>query len=301
MRTASGGRVLFSYGGTDEPGAGRRRADYLDRLCEGRDITAITHVRGSGFIWGLQSHFPFRGETWNALRKMDLRGRLQAIDDSETAARLIAEVKPGKQDGLENVFYMGSGETPEYTVSRDQSVKAICEARGESFVEAFIRLSRESAGRGLFTVRIFNKDLDELGELIKSRHVFPCLGDAGAHVSQIMDAGWPSFVISHWIRDRGLYSLGEGIRRLTSGPARVIGLTDRGTLAEGMRADINVFDLDAVAELQPELVHDFPGGAPRYIQRARGYKATLVNGEINVVDGEHTGVRAGRVLRHTGA
>ena len=147
-------------------------------------------------------------------------------------------------------------------------------------------------------MRIFNTDLHELGELIRNRHIFPSLGDAGAHVSQIMDAGWPSFVISHWIRECGLYSLGEGIRRLTSGPARVIGLTDRGTLAEGMRADVNVFDLDSVSELQPELVHDFPGGAPRFIQRARGYKATLVNGRINVVDGKHTGVCAGKVLRH---
>ena len=79
-----------------------------------------------------------------------------------------------------------------------------------------------------------------------------------------------------------------------------MGLADRGTLAEGMRADVNVFDFDSVTELQPELVHDFPGGAPRYIQKARGYKATLVNGQINVVDGEHTGARAGKVLRHSG-
>ena len=297
----SGGRVLFSYGGANAPGSGQRQAEGLDRLCEGRDITAITHVRGSGFLWGLQSRFPFRGETWDALRKMDLAGRLKAINHAETAAKLVAEVKPGNADGLERVFYMGSGDTPNYTLSRDQSVKAIGEARGERFVETFIRLSRESGGRGLFTIRIFNTDLDELGELISNQNIYPCLGDAGAHVSQIMDAGWPSFVIAYWIRERGLYSLGEGIRRLTSGPARVIGLTDRGVLAEGKKADINVFDLDAVTELQPELVHDFPGGAPRYIQKARGYKATLVNGEINVMDGEHTGVRAGSVLRHTGA
>lgn len=300
LADTTGGRVLFSYGGANEPGAGKRQSDNLDRLCEGRDITAITHVRGSGFIWSLQSHFPFRGETWDALRKKDLAGRIEAINDSETATRLVAEVKPtaGKRDGLENVFYMGSGATPEYTASPDRSVRAICEARGESFVEAFIRLSRESNGRGLFTVRIFNTDLQELGELIRNRHIFPSLGDAGAHVSQIMDAGWPSFVISYWIRERGLYSLREGIRRLTSGPARVIGLTDRGTLAVGMHADVNVFDLDSVSELQPELVHDFPGGAPRFIQKSRGYKATLVNGRINVVDGEHTGVCAGKVLRH---
>ena len=94
--------------------------------------------------------------------------------------------------------------------------------------------------------------------------------------------------------------LGEGIRRMTSGPARVLNLSDRGTLAVGKRADVNVLDLEQVAERQPELVHDFPGGAPRYIQRSTGYKATIVNGRINVMDGEHTGVRAGQVLRHQG-
>ena len=113
-----------------------------------------------------------------------------------------------------------------------------------------------------------------------------------------MDAGWTSFILSYWIREAGVYSIGEGIRRMTSGPARVLGLSDRGTLATGMRADINVFDPNTVAERQPELVHDFPGGAPRYIQKSMGYKATLVNGQISVSDGEHTGARAGSVLRH---
>jgi cytosine/adenosine deaminase-related metal-dependent hydrolase len=78
----------------------------------------------------------------------------------------------------------------------------------------------------------------------------------------------------------------------------VIGLKDRGTLAVGMRADVNVFDAGKVAERQPELVNDFPGGAPRYIPRSSGYKATIVNGKVNVLDGGHTGVRAGAVLRH---
>ncbi len=113
-----------------------------------------------------------------------------------------------------------------------------------------------------------------------------------------MDAGWATFVLSHCVREMGLYTMGEAVRRLTSAPTRIVGLTDRGTLAPGMRADVNVFDADTVAELQPELVHDFPGGAPRFIQRSKGYKTTIVNGQISVVDGEHTGARAGAVLRH---
>jgi N-acyl-D-aspartate/D-glutamate deacylase len=199
---------------------------------------------------------------------------------------------------LGQVFYLGNGETPDYAAGPEMSLKALAEAAGEHWVETFLRLSQETNGRALFNLRMFNQSLKELGDLFKSEHIFPSLGDAGAHVSQIMDAGWPSFVLSHWIRDQGLYTLGEGIRRLTSGPARVLGLKDRGTLVAGMRADVNVLDPAKVAERQPELVHDFPGGAPRYIQKSMGYKTTIVNGAVTLEDGEHTGARAGTVLRH---
>jgi N-acyl-D-aspartate/D-glutamate deacylase len=175
---------------------------------------------------------------------------------------------------------------------------AIASARGEHWSETFLRLTRESKGKALFNLRMFNRNLKALSDLFKSEHCFPSLGDAGAHVSQIMDAGWPSFVLSHWVRKTGLFSMPEAVRRMTSGPARVIGLKDRGTLAVGLRADVNVFDADRVAERQPELVNDFPGGAPRFIQRAIGYKATIVNGKVNVRDGEHTGIHAGVVIRH---
>ena len=88
---------------------------------------------------------------------------------------------------------------------------------------------------------------------------------------------------------------------MTSGPARVMGLTDRGVLAPGKRADVAVFDLDKVTQLQPDMVTDFPGGASRYIQRGHGYRAVLVNGEINLENDELTGTRAGKVLRHANA
>ena len=296
---SSKGRVLFSYGTGPQKGSGRAQAVLLDELCEGRDITAITQVRGSGYIFGLQSNLPFPGETWKKLRKMDLSGRLAAIRDSETAAKLVEEGQPERRPfDLRLVFYLGDGETPDYTAPMENNVAAIAKAAGEPFVETFLRLSRESNGKGLFNLRMFNQNIDELHDLFESQNIFPSLGDAGAHVSQIMDAGWCSFVLAYWVREKARYSLAEGIRRLTSGPARVLGLKDRGTLAVGQRADVNVFDLDEVCERQPELVHDFPGGAPRYIQRSKGYKATLVNGQINVMDGKHTGNRAGKVLRH---
>ena len=301
MANTSRGRILFSYGTGPQEGSGSEQAKHLAQLAEHGDFTAITQVRGSGFMFGLQSNLPVAGEAWDALRKMDLAGRVAAIRDADTAAKLVEEGKGQKtRFPLAQVFYLGNGETPDYAAGPDMSVEALASAAGEHWVETFLRLSRETDGRALFNLRMFNQSLKELGDLFRSDHIFPSLGDAGAHVSQIMDAGWPSFVLSHWIRNTGLYTMGEGIRRLTSGPARVLGLKDRGTLAPGMRADINVFDPSEVAELQPELVHDFPGGAPRYIQRSKGYKATLVNGAVTLVDGEHTGARAGEVLRHAG-
>ena len=299
MAETTKGRILFSYGTGPQEGSGKAQADNLAKLCEHGDLTAITQVRGSGFMFGLQSALPAQGETWAALRSQDLAGRLAAIRDAATRAKLVEEGKAmQRRFPMTNVYYLGDAESPVYTTPADQNLEAQAAAAGEHWIETFLRLSDETDGKALFNLRMFNQSLKELGDLFKSEHIFPSLGDAGAHVSQIMDAGWPSFVLSHWIRDAGLYSLGEGIRRLTSGPARVLGLTDRGTLTAGMKADVNVLDPATVAERQPQLVHDFPGGAPRYIQKSIGYKATVVNGAVTLVDGEHTGERAGLVLRH---
>ena len=300
MSDTTQGRILFSYGTGPQEGAGSQSAKWLAQLCQDRDITAITQVRGSGFMFGISSNIPSQGPTWAELRKKDLKARLAMLEDDSTRAKLISEGKGQNQRfPLKNVFYLGDGAVPNYAAGPDQSLEALSTAANEHWIETFIRLSRATEGRAFFNLRMFNQNLNELGELFKSEHIFPSLGDAGAHVSQIMDAGWASFTLQHWVRETGIYSLEEGVRRLTSGPARVLGLNDRGTLKAGMKADVNVFDPAAVAEKQPELVHDFPGGAPRYIQKSYGYKNTLVNGEVILEDGELTETRSGTVLRHS--
>ncbi len=295
----SGSRVLFSFGvGNSDSGA--PQAAYLDSLCEGGlDVSAVTQPRGSGFVFGLQGMLPVGGRSWRELREKDLAGRLAAVEDADFRHRLVEDAKTSRRSAPpEQVFWMGDGDTPNYTGTPEESLAAMADAAGEHWSETFLRLSLESRGRALFTFRMFNQNIRALRELLASERMFPILGDAGAHVSQIMDAGWSSFVLSHWVREEGLFTIGDAIRRMTSGPARIIGLVDRGTLAPGMRADVNVLDPEQVAERQPEIVHDFPGGAPRFIQRSKGYRATLVNGRVNVRDGEHTGERAGKVLRH---
>ena len=306
-------RVLFSYAlelydGDNrlemgeqpelQQGSGARAAESLNTLCTDRDITAIAHVRGSGLVFGLQSMLPVQGDAWNDLASLDLEGRLEVIRDPQKRAELIHEGKTQPERfTMSKAFPLGEGESPDYTATT--SIIDMAESAGEHWVETFLRVADETEGRGLFNFRMFASDIDEQARLFESPHLYPSLGDAGAHVSQIMDAGWSSFMLSYWHRDRGFYSLPEVIERMTSGPARVVGLTDRGVLSEGMRADVNVIELDAVAEMQPELVHDFPGGAPRYIQKAKGFDATIVNGQVSVRDGELTGTRAGMVLRHS--
>lgn len=291
------GRVLFSYGTGPQPGDGVKAAENLDALCAGRRITAISHVRGSGFMFGLQASLPLPGDTWEALREQDFEARVAALENDETRATLLAELRATKPYIPPSLVYpLGDADRPDYT--GDVSLKAMADAAGEHWGETFVRLTRASGGRALFNYRMFSTNVDELANLYASEHLYPGLGDAGAHVSQIMDAGWSSFILAYWARERGRFSIQEAIRRMTSGPAQVVGLRDRGVLAPGMRADVNVFDTNAVGERQPVIVHDFPGGAPRFIQRATGYRATLVNGAVSLEDDELLGVRAGRVLRH---
>lgn len=294
-----GSRVLFSYGCSGEEGSGAQAAARLNDINQdGRNITAISHTRGSGYMFGLQSGIPIRGATWDELRAKNLEGRLAAINDEALCTALVAEARLPNSCGipLQKVYFLGLEEIPNH--NSEQNLIQLSKSAGEHWSETFLRLSRDSQGRGLFNWRMFGGNLKEQGDLYASEHLIPGLGDVGAHVSQIMDAGWASFMLAHYVREAGVFTLPQAIKRMAADPAAVVGLDDRGILKAGMKADINVFDPAEVTELQPVLVNDFPGGAPRYIQKARGFKATLVNGHVNVRNGEATGARAGQVLRH---
>ena len=294
-----GSRVLFSYGCSGEEGSGATAAKHLNEMnLEGRNITAISHTRGSGFMFGLQSGIPIQGPTWDELREKDFNARLEAINNETFCKALVAEAREPKSCHipLQRVYFLGLDKIPDHNSA--QNLIELSKLASEHWSETFLRLSRDSQGRGLFNWRMFGGNLKEQGDLFASEHLIPGLGDVGAHVSQIMDGGWASFILSHYVRETGVFTLPQAIKRMTADPAAVIGLNDRGILKAGMKADINVFNPEEVTELQPVLVNDFPGGAPRYIQKSRGFKATIVNGQVNVLDGEATGARAGQVLRH---
>ena len=136
-------------------------------------------------------------------------------------------------------------------------------------METWLRLTDESNGLAWFHMRGFNVDLKGVEELIKAEWIVPAQGDVGAHVGQMSDSGCTSFVLSHWVRNTGVLTLADAVRRLTSMPASILGLDDRGTLAVGQRADINVIDLNALGERQPEIVHDMLRFIPVHSARHR--------------------------------
>lgn len=290
--------ALFSSAA--EIGIERLNERVMAMRAEGLNVTSVTVPRSGGGVGGLATNNFFRTPAWMELRKLDFAGRLKAIRDPATRQRLVEEVKDQGADVIAHMqrwYWMGNESRPCYTQSSEQSLHAMAQAAGEHPVETWLRITDETEGKALFHMRGFNVDLDALQELITTEWAMPGLGDAGAHVSQMIDSGWSTFVLSHWHRDRGVYSIQEAVRRISAVPASVLALDDRGTLTVGKRADINVFDIDRLEERMPEIVNDFPFGAPRFIQRAVGYKATLCNGQVVLRDDELTDERAGRVLR----
>ena len=316
--TAAKTRLLFSAPWEPgENGVSAYQGEIDDMKASGLDIVGTTQPRAAAFLSGLQSNLLFamrsKGEAWRDLREKDPVERLVAIRDPIFKKQLLAEAKqtePAQSIGQtmmssrffippKSSFWMGTDSRPNYTGGRESSLATLAEQANEHPAETWLRLMDESEGKGLFMVRFVNQDLEVLPDFIRSDWIVPGVGDAGAHVSVIMDAGWTSFLLSYWHRDRTEFSLQEAVHYLTAKQARVIGLHDRGSLEIGKRADINIIDINRLGEQQPIRVHDFPGGSPRFIQRANGYLTTLVNGKIILEDDELSGVSSGRILRNS--
>ena len=316
--TAAKTRLLFSAPWEPgENGVSAYQGAIDDMKASGLDIVGTTQPRAAAFLSGLQSNLLFamrsKGEAWRDLREKEPVERLVAIRDPIFKKQLLAEAKqtePAQSIGQtmmssrffippKSSFWMGTDSRPNYTGGRESSLATLAEKANEHPAETWLRLMDESEGKGLFMVRFVNQDLEVLPDFIRSDWIVPGVGDAGAHVSVIMDAGWTSFLLSYWHRDRTEFSLQEAVHYLTAKQARVIGLHDRGSLEIGKRADINIIDINRLGEQQPIRVHDFPGGSPRFIQRANGYLTTLVNGKIILEDDELSGVSSGRILRNS--
>ena len=215
------------------------------------------------------------------------------------ARSLVAEGDAAGGGLWERVYLMPADQPAVYDYSDDDSIASIATAAGVSPVEAYLDAMDRSDGRAIVNWPVMNEDHDAVRELVTSPTTIMGLADAGAHATQIMDASQPTYVLSHWVRDQGALSLEEGVRALSHDTASFVGYADRGTVEVGSYADVNVIDLEALALPLPEIVHDFPGGAPRFVQKATGIDHTFVNGRHFMDHGTHTGELAGRLLRLT--
>jgi N-acyl-D-aspartate/D-glutamate deacylase len=149
----------------------------------------------------------------------------------------------------------------------------------------------------LFDFPVLNQDPEGVRPLVTDPRFLIGLSDGGAHVDQLCDAGYTTYLLGTWVREREALTLEQGVRRLTSEVAEFFGMPERGVIAPGKVADLVLLDPDTVADVPAEYVRDLPGGGKRLVARARGIRATIVGGEVLYDDGADTGARAGRVLR----
>ena len=189
-----------------------------------------------------------------------------------------------------------------YTPAREDSVAAIAARKGVTPQEVAYDMLIDDDGKGFIfacIVNYANYDLEAVKVMYSKDHVIPGLSDGGAHVAFISDASFPTFLFSYWGRDvaDGRMPLHDLVRRQTREPARFAGLTDRGVLAPGMKADINVIDFANLALERPEMVIDLPAGGRRLMQKARGYVATVKAGQVTYRNGEATGALPGGLVR----
>jgi N-acyl-D-aspartate/D-glutamate deacylase len=195
------------------------------------------------------------------------------------------------------------GDPPDYEPPPEQSAEAIGRREGRDPAGVAYDMLLERDGQELLFMPAFNYaagDHSDIAAMMAHPNTLLGLSDGGAHCGLICDASTPTYMLTHWARDRrrgARLALEEVVRQQTSGTAALYGLSDRGVLAAGRKADINVIDFDGLALRAPEMVHDLPAGGRRLVQRAEGYGATIVSGVVTRQDSESTGALPGKLVR----
>ena len=276
---------------------------------DGGKISAQIFPRPIGLRLGLElSGNPFvMYPSYREIASLPLVERVAEMRKPEVRERILND-KP-ESDGHPLMFaaqawnYMFPlGEPPNYEPTPSDSIGARAQARGVSpLEEAYDRLLDDD-GHAMLLVTLANfrdGSLDTVAELIRRDDVVLGLGDGGAHYGMICDASFPTYMLTHWVRDRAAVRLSvqEAVRELTSVPAGVAGLADRGRIAVGYKADLNVIDADALTLHKPVVVNDLPAGGRRLDQTADGYVATIVSGEVIAENGQPTAARPGKLVR----
>ena len=277
-------------------------------VADGLPIKAQVAARGVGVLLGLELTVnPFiRYPAYGAIASLPLAERVAAMGQGAFRERLISEPAPAGGFPLLTDWrrmYRLDPDRPDYEPTADQTIAAIAE-REESLPE-LVALDHllQRDGKGMLYVPFLNYargSLDDVREMMAHPSTVPGLSDGGAHVGMICDGSFPTTLLTHWTRDRTRgpkLPLEQVVRMQTRDTARTVGLTDRGELAEGQRADLNVIDYERLSLRSPEVRYDLPAGGRRLVQRADGYDLTMVAGEVTYRDGEPTQALPGRLVR----
>ncbi|MXX80186.1 MAG: amidohydrolase family protein [Chloroflexi bacterium] len=291
----------------NDPEAWRDALDRsLEALEDGAELYPQVAARGISLLLTLRGRHPFiHSPSYRELDDLDWAVRAEAMRDPQRKEQILAEVEaPDAALGFimwHKLYPMSN--PPNYEPTAEESVAARAEAAGQTPLEFAYDFLSHGDGENVLFAPLFNyahNNLDATREMMLHPRVAMGLSDGGAHCGVICDAGMPTFMLTHWSRDR---SRGETlplewvVKRMTYDTAQLYGLGDRGTLEVGKKGDVNVIDYDALQLEQPEAVHDLPSDAMRLIQKSRGYVATIVSGEVISRHGKETGARPGQLIR----
>ncbi|MCF2533323.1 N-acyl-D-amino-acid deacylase family protein [Yinghuangia soli] len=317
LTETSGGPLSFTLMATGRfPDQAQRYLDALD--AENRD--GLPRIRGQvfprpvGVILGLDCSFhPFvLNPAYREIEHLPLAARVAAMREPERRARILAE-RPDHPN--RNFLYFASQDAelylldahPDYEPTADTKIGALAAARGTTPRELIYDLMVDSGGLAVFLLAAINYQdgsLEPVRRLLEHPHTVVGLGDGGAHYGTISDGSYPTTLLAHWTRDRTRgprISVPQAVRMLTRPNAETVGLLDRGLLAPGLRADLNIVDYDNLRLHRPTTAWDLPAGGRRLIQKADGYALTMVNGTVTYRDGEPTGALPGRFVRNPAA
>jgi N-acyl-D-aspartate/D-glutamate deacylase len=306
MMRASGRPLSVSLAQSSPGPRYRRQLALLERAhAEGLTMRAQVAPRAVGVLVGLEGSVnPLRHvPTYQAVAELPRRERVAQLTSLPARAALVAELsEAGVRLPLDRLYVLG--DPPDYEPDPSTSIAARAAAQGVRDVELLVDLLLAHDGQDLLYMpflNYFDGNLDAAGEMLAHPHTVPGLGDGGAHVGTICDASFPTTLLDHWSRDRGDrrgFPIEWLVQQQCRATAETVGLLDRGVLAPGYRADINVIDRSALAAGIPHIVADLPAGGRRFVQEARGYVHTIVDGTETYADGAHTGELPGRLVRH---
>jgi N-acyl-D-aspartate/D-glutamate deacylase len=290
----------------------RRLLDLLSAAnAEGVAMAAQVAPRPVGLLLGLQCTLhPFMtNPVVREVAALPLDRQVAALTDPAFRERVLAAATGERADGKLGGRLIGAfdrmyelGDPPDYEPDPATSIARRAERQGRDPLDLAYDHMVSDGGRAFFYVPILNYvdgDLDAAGEMLAHPHTVPGLADGGAHVGTICDASFPTTLLTLWGRDRdhGRFDLPYLVRQHTRDTARTVGLLDRGVLAPGYRADVNVIDFDRLTARRPEMRHDLPAGGRRLVQAAEGYVATVVAGQVTYEEGRPTEALPGRLLR----